>query len=535
MTIDVDEVPSAAVAPKRRWNVPLVWTIPIVAALIGAWVAVKAVWDKGPEIEISFQTAEGLEAGQTKLKYKDVQIGVVRGIRVAPDRKSVIVTAELDKSTEKFLTEDTRFWVVRARISGSQISGLGTLLSGSYIGVDPGRSSVLKNSFVGLERQPIVTADLPGKHFVLQAEELGSLDIGSPVFYRRIQVGSVVAYELDASGNGVELKIFVHAPYDKHVQTQSRFWNASGVDLSLDSEGLRVRTEGLAAMLGGGIAFQTPLYVSSQMQIGAQASTVFQLHQTREQALQRPVTEAQQWVLVFNDSVRGLSVGAPVEFMGVPVGEVSAISLQYDSHRKAFQSAVDVSFYPQRLWERVRGERPETSTQRLALMQNLLDKGLRAQLRSGNLITGQLYIALDYFPDAPKVAVNFAQMPLEVPTANGDLSELQHTLRRIAKRLEKVPFDEIGKELNQTLAETAKLMGTVNQDIAPEIRTTLQSVQQTLQDIQRSVATENAPLQQEARETMRELGRAAKALRELAEYLERHPESLIRGKSGDDQ
>ena len=528
------DLPQAQIPPKKRWSLPLVWVIPIVAALIGGWVAVKTMIDKGPTITIAFKTAEGLEAGQTKLKYKDVVIGVVSEIRVAPDLKSVVVTAELDKNVKTYLVEDTRFWVVRARISGGQVSGLGTLLSGSYIGVDPGKSATKREHFTGLETQPIVTADLPGKHFFLRADELGSLDIGAPLFYRRIQVGSVVAYQLEPEGTGVDLQIFVNAPYDKYVNEYTRFWNASGVDVSLSSEGLRVRTEGMAALIVGGIAFQTPIHAPPK-QAPVAASSVFRLHATREEALQRPVTQVQQWVMLFDDSVRGLAPGAPVEFLGVPVGEVSTVSLQYDSEKKSFQSIVDASFYPERLWERVRGQRPQTMEQRIALMQGLLDRGLRAQLRNGNLITGQLYVALDFFPEAPKVAVNLMQAPMAVPTVEGDLRHLQDTLRLLAKRLEELPLAEIGKGLNKTLEETSKLMATINKDIAPEVKTTLQSVQTTIEDIRDSIASEDAPLQQDTREAMRELGRAAQSLRALTDYLERHPESLIRGKTEDGQ
>lgn len=529
---DTDDIPRAAVAPRRRWSLPLVWIIPLVAALIGGWVAVKAVLDQGPIITITFKTAEGLEAGQTKLKYKDVHIGVVHEIHLGPEHKSVIVTAELDKSARDLLAEDTRFWIVRARIAGGQVSGLGTLLSGSYISVDPGKSKKRSEHFVGLENQPIVTGDLPGKQYVLRAEELGSLDIGAPVFYRRIQVGSVVAYDLDPNGEGVELKVFVHAPYDKYVNANTRFWNASGIDLELNAEGLNVRTEGLSALVIGGIAFQTAPHVS-QDQPPVPASTVFHLHAKRDIALQKSVTEVVPILLVFEDSVRGLAVGANVEFMGVPVGEVSAIGLQYDSIKNNFRSVVDIGFYPERLWEHVRGERPKTPAQRHALMQGLLERGLRAQLRSGNLLTGQLYVALDFFPDAAKVTMNWRQSPLELPTQRGDLQTLQKTIRSIAKRLDKLPLAEIGTELRKTLAQTAKLMEHMNRDVAPQVSATLESVQRAVTHAEQSMLNERAPLQQDTRDAMRELNRAAQSLRALTEYLERHPESLIRGKPED--
>lgn len=527
-----DDIPLAAETPRKRWSLPLVWIVPIVAALIGGWIAVKTMLEQGPTIVITFKTAEGLEAGQTKIKYKDVPIGVVRNIRLGADHKSVEVVAELDKEAAHLLAEDTRFWVVRARISGSQVSGLSTLLAGSHIGVDPGKSAKQSKRFTGLETQPIVTTDVPGKQFVLIAPELGSIDIGSPVLFRRIQVGSVIAYALQPDGENVELKIFINAPYDQYVTSQSRFWNASGIDLSLNAEGVNMRTEGLTSLLVGGIAFQTPLH-EVEGQTPAEAGRRFQLHPKREVALQRPVTEVTPLLLVFNDSVRGLEPGAPITFMGVSVGEVSAVGLQYDMPKNTFQTVVDVNFYPQRLWERVRGQRPETAEQKVRLWQGLIDKGLRAQLRSGSLVTGQLYVALDYFPKAKPVPVDWKKVPLELPTMRGDLAEIQSTIRNIAEKLDKVPLDSIGIELNKTLTSTSKLMEKANADVLPEVKATLETVKKAVDNAEQAMLKEESPLQEDAREALRELSRAAQSLRTLTDYLERHPEGLIWGKEED--
>jgi paraquat-inducible protein B len=527
-----DDIPLATETPRKRWHLPLVWVVPIVAALIGGWIAVKTILEQGPTIVITFKTAESLEAGQTKIKYKDVPIGVVRNVRLGKDRQSVEVVAEIDKEAAHLLAEDTRFWVVRARISGSQVSGLSTLLSGSYIGLDPGQSKTHAERFAGLETQPIITTDLPGKQFVLVAPELGSIDIGSPVMYRRIQVGSVTAYALQPDGEHVELKIFVHAPYDRYVNSQSRFWNASGIDFSLNTEGVNVRTEGLTSLLVGGIAFQTPLHEMGT-ETPAEADRRFQLHMKRDIALQRPVTEVTPLLLVFSDSVRGLEPGAPITFMGVPVGEVSAVGLQYDLPKNLFQTVVDVNFYPQRLWERVRGPRPETLEQRITLWQGLINKGMRAQLRSGSLLTGQLYVALDFFPKEKPVAVNWKKQPVELPTMRGELEDIQAKIHSIADKLERLPLDSIGKELNKTLAQTSKLMEKANSDVVPEVKATLQSVKSAVDNAEKAMLKEGSPLQEDTREAMRELGRAAQSLRALTDYLERHPEGLVWGKEED--
>src|SRR4051812_8275237 len=240
---DLPDIPEAVAAPRRRWGFQWVWLLPIVAAVVGGWLAVRAVMSHGPTVTIRFKTAEGIEAGKTRVKYKDVEIGVVKSISLAEDRAGIVVKAALSKSAQDLLVADTRFWVVRARIAGGSVSGITTLLSGSYIGMDPGKSRESRREFEGLETPPVITTGLEGKQFVLRGEDIGSLDLGSPVYYRRLEAGHVVAYELDKDGSGVIVKVFVNAPYDRFVTSNTRFWHASGIDVSLDANGLKINTE----------------------------------------------------------------------------------------------------------------------------------------------------------------------------------------------------------------------------------------------------------------------------------------------------
>ena len=214
------EIPEAVAEPKRRHSIQLVWLIPIVAAIIGGTLAIKTYLQKGPTITITFKTGEGLEAGKTKIKYKDVEIGVVKDVTIAKDLSHVIVTAELKKETTPYLVEDTRFWVVRPRISGGSVTGLGTLMGGAYIGIDVGKSKQPQRTFKGLDIPPAFTTNDPGSLFQLHSADLGSLDIGSPLYFRRIQVGQVASYELDKDGTGVTFKVFVAAPYDRYVKVE---------------------------------------------------------------------------------------------------------------------------------------------------------------------------------------------------------------------------------------------------------------------------------------------------------------------------
>jgi paraquat-inducible protein B len=537
---DTPDIAEAVVQPKRKRGLQLVWIIPLVAALIGGWLAVKTLLERGPTITISFKTGEGLEAGKTKIKYKDVDIGLVKTVALADDRSLVVATAELSKQAEGFLLDDTRFWVVRPRVSGSSVSGLGTLLGGSYIGVDVGKADQSRRAFTGLEAAPVVTLDVPGRYFDLRAEDLGSLDVGSPIYFRRVQAGQVVAYELDKDGAGVSLKIFVYAPYDQFVSANTRFWNASGVDVNLDATGLKVDTQSLTSILVGGIAFQTP--ANGAGAVRAEENADFKLYADRELALKNPDLVADDYLLVFRSSVRGLSVGAPVDFGGIVVGDVTAIGIEFDPVTKVFVSPVEIRLYPERLRERMRKGSPDPKkliADTHKRIDALVANGLRAQLRSGNLLTGQLYVSLDFLPDAAKAKMDWSSTPPQVPTVSGGLDELQASVAKIAKELEKVQFDAIGSDLRKTLQtldrtlhSTDQLVKRIDQDLTPELQSAINSARRALDAADRTLGS-NAPLNQGAQETLRDVSRAANSLRALTDYLERHPDALIRGKKED--
>src|SRR5438552_28820 len=277
-----DRIPRTLAAPRSGRTFPIVWLVPAVALVIGAWLAISHYLERGTTIVIGFRTAEGLQAGKTKIKYKDIDIGLITEINLAPDFSGVIATAELVKGAESRVVEDTRFWVVRPRVSGSTVSGLSTLLSGSYVAMDVGKSTERARVFTGLEQPPAFTTDSPGRQVILRAEDIGSLDFGSPVYYRRLQVGQVAAYELEKDGRAVKITVFINAPYDRFVSGNSRFWHASGIDMALDAEGVRIKTESLVSIAIGGVAFGTPLEESEPPPLAA--DTVFDLHRNQARA-----------------------------------------------------------------------------------------------------------------------------------------------------------------------------------------------------------------------------------------------------------
>jgi paraquat-inducible protein B len=416
-------------------------------------------------------------------------------------------------------------------------------MGGSYIGVDVGRSTQPQRAFTGLETAPAVTMDVPGSRFQLHSPDIGSLDIGSPVYFRRIQVGQVVSYELDKDGKGVTFKVFVAAPYDTYVRTNTRFWNASGVDVTIDANGLKLDTQSLMSILIGGIAFQTLDEEGGAKPTGA--NTAFTLFATRDEAMKNRDTISQSFVMVFKETVRGLSPGAPVDFRGLTVGEVFGIHVAHDAHTKEVNMLVEMRIYPERLRSRVLGTVPDPK-EYSAILNEMVAHGLRAQLKSGNMLTGQLIVALDFFTNAPKANVNWAANPPRFPTTPGSLVELQATLMRIVKKLEKLPLDEVAGDVRQavqtldtTLKDADTMIRRVDKDMLPEMRMTLEEARKTLEEGRKTLGaakqtlSADAPLQQDLRETLRELARTAQSLRVLTDYLERHPESLIHGKQED--
>ena len=547
-------VPEAAVEDRRyRWLPSLIWLLPLLAALVGAILTYRQMTQHGPTITVSFKTAEGLEAGKTKLRYKDVEVGQVKSIELADDRSHVEVDIELNRKAGSFRAKDSRYWVVRPRADISGVSGLGTLLSGAYIGVDAGKSAEMVSTFEGLESPPPLKYDEAGSQFRLRAKDLGSLDIGSPVLYRRVTVGRVTGYSLDESGDRVTIDVFVNSPYDRFVGTNSRFWEASGVEAKLDSSGVSVRTQSLLTVALGGIAFASPIEGKGE---AANEHTAFMLAASEADAMKKPDGPSRFLVLNFDQSLRGLQVGAIVDFRGVELGQVRAIDAVVDENTNEIHMPVLIEVFSDRM-KRGRGlqaqgplgagmTQKELEEEGNRWLQNMVQRGLRAQLRTGNLLTGQLYVSLDFFPQAKPAEMRSVQGDLmELPTVGNSLDEFQQQIAEILAKINKVPFDQIGRDLQRTLAgmrrtvnAAEKTVKGLNDNLAPQLMGTIQSLKKTLDSADRTLVSANrtlasdSPTQEELQQTLRSVSKAADSLRRLTDYLERHPESLLRGKTG---
>ncbi|MGD0885480.1 MAG: MlaD family protein [Thermodesulfovibrionales bacterium] len=551
---DRNNIPQATVVPKKGMRISVVWIIPLLAAIVAIGIAVQRIRSEGPTITIIFKAAEGVEAGKTFVKYKDVNIGLVKTVQLASDNSRVEVTVKMAKNAAGLMVEDAKFWVVKPLVSMSGVSGLGTLLSGNYIGFEVGKSVKQQRKFTGLETPPIITSGQPGRQFVLKAADLGSLGIGSPVYYRRLNAGQVIAYDLAADGKSVEVKVFVNDPYDQYVNPGTRFWNASGVDVSVGAAGLDVRTQSLVSLLAGGLAFDTPPFAAKAEPVAA--DTVFTLYSDQATAMKQPDSIAAHYVLYFTDSLRGLSAGAPVTFLGLPLGEVTDVGLDIDPKTLNIRGRVEIVSYPERLLPRLqRGQQAamgktllQSEQQRRALMQKLVEKrGMRAQLRSGSLLTGQLYVALDYFPNAPKVKIDWSSDHVELPVMPSTAQDIEAKLTSIIEKIDKLPFEAIGADLAKSLAsldlalkEADKTLNGINSELTPALKTTLDQLHSTISAAERvlnstdtTLVGKDAPLHKEVRDVLQEIAGAARSLRILTDFLERYPEALIRGKTGE--
>lgn len=374
--------PQAQIGQKSGFS--LIWIIPITAALIAGWLVFKYYSERGTIISITFDQASGIEAKKTPIRYKDVQIGKVKKLSLTEDLKRVKVIAEIYPEMAGNLGSNTHFWVEKPRVSFQGISGLDTLLTGVHIGIDPGSKGEPLENYIGLDNPPLITTDKQGTRLALSTDSLGSLDVGSPIYFNKINVGEVTSYRLNPLDDSINVFIYVHKPYDEKIKTNTLFWNASGVELSVTSAGVTARLESLTSLLIGGIAFETPKNLYGQELDGESAFKLFDSYKLAVDDSQR--FNKLFYTLYFKDSLHGLYEDSIVEYNGVKVGEVERIQLE--KTKTSAKSRVIISLYIDKFSDNQRLDEAEK------MLQNLVRNGLQAQLTVDSLITGAQFIAL---------------------------------------------------------------------------------------------------------------------------------------------
>lgn len=536
--VNLDDLPAPNVHVHKRRRLSAIWIVPIIAIAAAGALAVRTYLRAGPTIKITFQSADGIQAGITDVRYKNVPVGKITDISISDDLDEIVATVSLSRGAAKLAAKDTKFWVEKPRVGVGGVSGLSTLLSGAYIGVDVGTSHESAENFVGLEHPPGVLHDERGRRFKLTAMDGGSLAPGSPVYLRRNQVGQITDMQLAPDGKSVDVEVFVLAPWDRNVTDKAVWWNASGLDVTLDANGLRVDTQSLATVVAGGIAFgyRDPDKPGTPTVEGAR----FPLYDDRGHAMAKPDMEELALALRFDTPVRGLSIGASIDFDGITIGQVDKIRLGWDEQKKSFFSDVDATVYPHRLGGAYKTLREEGEKQGKTggdMLQALVPRGLRAQLRSGNLLTGQSFVALAMMNNPPPAMVPAVPNAWVVPTVRGGTDQIQDQVASIVSKIDRIPFDKIGDNANDAAQAASTLMKALGRDVVPDAKKTLEQAQlamaalrEGLASLRDNVASSDAPLQQSMRSTLDELERAAMSLRGLADYLKHHPETIVRGR-----
>ncbi|MFY9137930.1 intermembrane transport protein PqiB [Zwartia sp.] len=522
-------LPRVARRPKR--SLAWVWFIPLAALLVGLSIIWHDYSQQGPKITISFQSATGIENGKTQIKYRDVVIGLVKSVRLNSTQDGVVVEADLTKDGAAFAHEGSRFWVVRPRVGFGGVSGLTTLLSGSYIETDfdgSAKSRESERNFVGLELPPPISSNRPGSHYVLRTDSLGSLGPGAPIFYRRIQVGLVTGFSLNDAGKFVDLNIFVDAPYDKYIDTSTRFWNESGIDLTIGAGGMHLQTESLISLIAGGISFSS--FGKPQPLIDAKKP--FKLYESRNAAAVVPRGVAVPIRMRFDQPVRGLNVGAPVVFHGVDLGVVDSVELDFDIMTRQFFTVVEGTLYPERLGTvytelKLAHQTPGDLTESLNSMTN---KGLRAQLRTASILTGQLYITLADFPNVPPAESNQTTLPFIMPTiAADDLGSMQAQIGSIIAKIDKIPFEKIAEDLDEMVIQIKRMSANLDKSVTPKLASTLTQIELTVKNLNTLIAP-GSPLTSNTESMLEDLKGSLKSLRSLTDSLQANPDSIIRGR-----
>lgn len=556
--------PTAVVHARahRGWRFSLIWVIPIVTAAIGGWLAWTTLSQRGPLITITFLAAEGLEAGQSHVRYKAVDMGVVEHVALTPDLQHVAVTVRMTREAEPLLTNHAQFWVVKPRFFAGAVSGLETLFSGAYIGLLPSApGGKPQRQFTGLEDPPVLQSHEPGRTFLLQTPRIGNMSLGSPVYYRDLTVGEVLGWDIADMADSVTLHVFVRAPFDRYVHDGTRFWNASGVNVGLGAKGLQVQIESLRALILGGIAFDTPETARDTPISGD--SHEFPLYASKDVADSASYAERVPMLVYFHGSVSGLSAGAPVKLRGLQIGEVQSLGLQYDASADNVVVPVRFDIEPQRIahWQL------EPGKDLAATLRDLVQKGLRVRLDSASLITGQKQLTVDFYPHSPPAQLQMQGNRFVMPTLPEGSDDVMAAAGAIMAKLNAVPFDEIGQNLNSTLQGLSQIAN------GQQLRQSLTSLQATLsgiQDLVKRVNTGVDPVLQrlpamanELDDSVRRANRligsldtgyggnstfnrdmdrmmlqltdTARSVRVLADLLVRHPEALIRGRTDQGQ
>ncbi|HEX4501145.1 MAG TPA: intermembrane transport protein PqiB [Scandinavium sp.] len=522
----------AKVQKVKNWSP--VWIFPIVTALIGAWILFYHYSHQGPEVTLMTTNAEGIEGGKTRIKSRSVDVGVVESTTLTDDLTHVEIKARLNAGMEKLLHGDSVFWVVKPQVGREGISGLGTLLSGAYIELQPGTKGAEPAQFQLLDSPPLAPPDAKGIHIVLESNKAGQLSPGDPVLFRGYRVGSVETSTFNADKRSISYQLFINAPNDRLVTTNARFWKDSGIAVDLTSAGMRVEMGSLSTLFGGGVSFDVP----DGQDLGEPVAnkTAYHLFDDQRSIQDAMYTQHIDYVMFFKDSVRGLQPGAPVEFRGIRLGTVGKVPFFIPGlHQRLnddYRIPVQVRIEPERLINQLGGD-PDIR----AHLDQLIDRGLRGSLKTGNIVTGALYVDLDFYPKAePRGKFReFGGFEI-IPTVSGGFAQIQQRLMDALDKINNLPINPLLEQATNSLAESQRTMKRVQttldnlnkitasqsmQDLPSDMQKTLRELNRSMQGFQPGSAAYNKMVgdMQRLDQVLRELQPVLKTLNDKSNAL----------------
>lgn len=528
--------PPPELKAAQRWNI--VWVVPILALLLGGWMIYRSLSSQGPVAHVRFETAEGIGAGTTDVRCRSVKVGVVKDVKLADDLKSVVILVELNPDSGGLLRSGTNFWVVRPRVSTTDVSGLDTLIKGAYIELEPGPPAGNEvNHFNGLETPPATNRDIPGRRLILTAEQAGSLVAGSPIYYRGFEVGRIENRKLDIENQRVTYDAFIRGEYSTLVKENTRFWNTSGIDISAGADGFKVRTPSFQAMVSGGATFGVPDGIATGNSVAD--GTAFTLFANEDAANNSTFNPTMKFVLLFEQSVRGLVKAAPVEFRGIPIGRVADISFDYlqsaEDSRIPVLVEIDPSLLRREAAEKI--SKPDGE-----FLQDAVARGLRAALKTGSLLTGALFVDLDYYKDPEPAQLTKTGEFSSIPTVSSGFAQLEAKLTAFLDKFQDLPLDDTIKKIGVAASDAAAALKEIEQTAAsarktldsPEFASLPKDLRATLTALEASVASvgPDGALQGDMLRTLDELRSSLRALKSLTTAIDEKPNSILFGREG---
>ncbi|MCF7731934.1 MAG: MlaD family protein [Akkermansiaceae bacterium] len=489
MTEEHPEAPHPEVKTGRRFNP--VWIVPIIALLLGLWLVKRNHDEKGELITVRFEDAGDLAIGKTEVKCRNVTIGKLEEIFLTDDL-DVRTSLRIKPDHLHLIHEGSQFWVVRARVQGSSVPGLGTLISGAFIEVDPGElAKGAKREFIGLETPPLTPRSVPGLRLVLEAEKPGSVGIGSGIYFRDTLVGRVESREFLVDRKIVRFGVFIEERYAELVTDQTLFWKTSGVKLDVGTEGFNLELPSLDSLISGRISIDQPEDGITGKPLADGSAT--RLYNTEEEADVSRFKGGSEFLLLVDQSLRGLHAGAPVEFRGLKIGRVAEISYSLVDHPRIEEMPVLLqldkrlleSHFPANL---VGGETDGFS--------EAIARKLRASIRSSSLLTGQMFVDIDYDPDVADVPQMKRGQYSVLPTVASGLGRLEDKLAALLDKINGLGLETLVTTISGTSKQATATLASLEDSLASD-QGVVADAQKTLAEMTETVASLNHILSSE--------------------------------------